>query len=120
VAVRIWEWCAGITDIGGGDNSAVPIWAIFYVIIPCHLFMCWSGEKCEKMFGWKLGYVLEEGGRKPFEFVSWATNGVLGYLLLWLLSSILALVQRKRGLKIFPVVFGCCVIVHFYISYFLI
>jgi hypothetical protein len=82
--------------------------------------MCWSGEKCEKMFGWKLGYVLEEGGRKPFEFVFWATNGVLGYLLLWLLSSILALVQRKRGLKIFPVVFGCCVIVHFYISYFLI
>ena len=101
VAITIQEWCTSSVDVGGGENSDVPIWAVFFVIIPCHLFMCWSGEECEKKFGWKLGYALEREGRKPVEFVFWATNGALAFLLLLVFSNFLTFMRRKRRLNIF-------------------
>jgi hypothetical protein len=48
VAITIQEWCTSNVDVGGRENSDVPIWAVSFVIIPCHVFMCWSGEECEK------------------------------------------------------------------------
>ena len=64
----------------------------------------------------EVGICIGRRGKEAF----WVyVLGVLGYLLIWLLSSILSLVQRKRGLRFFSVVFGCCEIVHVYISYWL-
>mmetsp|Transcript_7113 Transcript_7113/g.10081 ORF Transcript_7113/g.10081 Transcript_7113/m.10081 type:complete len:91 (+) Transcript_7113:460-732(+) len=75
--------------------------------------MCWSGEECEKKFGWKLGYVLEREGRKPAEFIYWATNGILALLAF---SSFLTYMQRKRRLNIFcAFVFIFCYFSNLYI-----
>jgi len=84
-------------DVGGGDNAAVPLWAIFILCI-FHCFMCWSGEDFEKCIGCKFEYLLEEEGRKPLEFLYWTTSGVLGFLLLWSISEI-SLWCGKRGVK---------------------
>eukprot|EP00597_Dinobryon_sp_UTEXLB2267_P014891 CAMPEP_0170125384 /NCGR_PEP_ID=MMETSP0020_2-20130122/18953_1 /TAXON_ID=98059 /ORGANISM="Dinobryon sp., Strain UTEXLB2267" /LENGTH=239 /DNA_ID=CAMNT_0010357923 /DNA_START=53 /DNA_END=771 /DNA_ORIENTATION=- len=105
-------------DVGGGEDSAMPMWALFGVVIPCHIFICWSGNEFEKIFGWKFGWVLEEDGRKLMEFLYWTTNGVLGGLLLWTFSGFLKFLQRKRGLNIlFAIVFTVLVISQLYISF---
>ena len=118
VEVTIQEWCTSSVDVGGGENFNVPIWAIFCVDIPFHLFMCWSGEECEKKSGWKLGYALEREGRKPVEFVFWATNGILAFLLVLAFSNFLTFMRPKRRVNIFFII-GLAVLATFqyYISF---
>jgi len=80
--------------------------------------MCWSGKECEKIFVWKFGWLLEEDGRKFLEFFYWATNGVLGALLLWTFSGCLKFLQRKRGLNILcAIVVTVLVISQLYMSF---
>jgi hypothetical protein len=62
--------------------------------------MCWSEDESKKLFGWHFGWLLEREGRKPLEFLFWTTNGMLGFQLLWVLSSCFRFAQRKIGLRV--------------------
>jgi hypothetical protein len=91
------EWCTAEVEIEGGENA---VWAIYFVIVPCHLFICLRAKQVKQWSGWELVYILEEDGRDPAEFIFWASNGLLGVLLVRELARFFSFLARKKSLML--------------------